>query len=130
MASERIYVASSFEQRDEVSALHRLLRNAGHTITADWTTHREITSLESIVEREKLKQQYAIEDTNGVKTATIYVLLLGNRKSTGAHIELGVALGSNINRVCIIGEPDTSQLFYSHPAITIYPNIRTFLDSL
>ncbi len=128
--TERIYVAASFEQRDEVRALHKKLREAGHTITADWTTHKEIASLETEEEREALKQQYAVEDTNGVTSASVYALLLSDRKSTGAHIELGIALGANLGRICLIGEPDESQLFYSHPAITVYPDTDTFVDSL
>jgi hypothetical protein len=127
---KRIYVAASFEQRDEVRALYKRLREAGHTITADWTTHKEIISLESDEERTALKQKYAIEDTEGVTSATVYALLLSERKSTGAHIELGIALGANIDRICLIGMPDESQLFYSHPAITVYPDIDAFLDSL
>lgn len=130
MATERIYVAASFEQRNDARSLHEVLRKAGHTITADWTAHKEINSLKTENERENLKRQYAIEDTDGVKTATIYVLLLGDRKSFGAHIELGIALGANLKRICIIGRPDKSQLFYSHPAITIYPNINEFVKSL
>lgn len=128
--AERIYIAASFEQRDEVRELYGRLREAGHIITADWTTHKEIVSLESEEEREALKRQYAIEDTEGVTSATVYVLLLGERKSTGAHIELGIALGAGIGRICLIGNPDDAQLFYSHPTITTFPTADSFLDSL
>ncbi len=128
--AERVYVAASFEQRDEVRKMYDRLREAGHSITADWTTHSEITSLESPAEREELKRQYAIEDTEGVTSATVYVLMIGERKSTGAHIELGVALGAGIKRICLVGTPDGSQLFYSHPAITTFPDIDSFLESL
>jgi hypothetical protein len=38
--SERVYVAASFEQREEVRDLHAQVVEAGHTITADWTTHK------------------------------------------------------------------------------------------
>lgn len=116
--SERVYVAASFEQRDEVRDLHAQLVEAGHMITADWTTHKEIVSLESAEEREKLKQQYAVEDTDGVLNASVYCLLLKDRKSTGAHIELGIALGAHVELICIIGQVDESQLFYSHPDIS------------
>lgn len=54
--SESVYIAASFEQRDEVRDLHAQIKEAGHTITADWTTHKEIASLESAEEREQLKQ--------------------------------------------------------------------------
>ena len=128
--SERIYVAASFEQKDEVKALHKQLQAAGHTITVDWTTHKEIVSLESEEEREALKRQYATEDTNGIISASVYVLLLGSRKSTGAHIELGIALGAQIPRIYLIGKVDVSQLFYSHPSITTVPTIDAFMHML
>lgn len=130
LMAERVYVAASFEQRDEVRRLYDHLREAGHSITADWTTHKEIVSLESAEEREALKRQYAIEDTEGVTSATVYALMVGERKSTGAHIELGIALGAGIGRICLIGTPDNSQIFYNHPAITIFPDVDSFLLSL
>jgi hypothetical protein len=128
--TERVYVAASFEQRNEVRELYKRLRNAGHTISADWTTHKEIVSLKSEEEREALKRQYATEDTEGVTSATVYALLVNDRKSTGAHIELGIALGAGVGRICLIGSPDESQLFYSHPNITVYPDEDSFVDSL
>ncbi len=128
--SERIYVAASFEQREEVRVLHERLKAEGHAITADWTTHKEIVSLESEEEREALKRQYAIEDTDGVTTASVYALLLGSRKSTGAHIELGIGCRYQVARICLIGEVDESQLFYSHPSIITVPNADAFIDLL
>ena len=43
--SKRVYVAASFEQRDEVQNLYKILEKQGHTITADWTKHKEIAPL-------------------------------------------------------------------------------------
>lgn len=128
--SERVYVAASFEQRDEVKDLYKQLKEAGHTITADWTTHKEIESLESEEEREALKRQYVIEDSEGVASATVYALLIGSRKSTGAHIELGIAIGAKIPRIFLIGVVDDSQLFYSHPSIIEASDTDTFIDML
>lgn len=128
--AERIYIAASFEQREEVRSLYKKLIEAGHKITADWTQHKELAQIESEEERRQLKVDYAIEDVDGVKTATVYALLIGDRKSTGAHIELGIALGADIGRICLIGNPDESQLFYSHPSVTIYPDTNSFIDSL
>ncbi|HSX33185.1 MAG TPA: hypothetical protein VLF91_02500 [Candidatus Saccharimonadales bacterium] len=128
--SERVYIAASFEQRDEVRELYDKLRTEGHIITADWTVHQEIAQLDSVEEREALKARYAVEDTNGVRSASVFALLLGPRKSTGAHIELGIALGARVARICLIGEPDQSQLFYDHPGITTVPNVEAFINSL
>ena len=126
--SQRIYIAASFEQKDQVKALLEELKSAGHTITADWTVHQEIAQLKSDGERQALKRQYAIEDTEGVASATVYALLVGERKSTGAHIELGIALGAKVPHIFLIGRPDDSQLFYTHPSIKVVPNTKTFIE--
>jgi len=128
--SERVYIAASFEQKDDVKDLYKRLEKAGHTITADWTVHKEIISLKTDQEREALKNKYVIEDTEGVKSASVLALLIGSRKSIGAHIELGIALGANTPLIVLIGKPDKSQLFYSHPSITVVPDVDAFMKLL
>jgi hypothetical protein len=125
---QRVYVAASFEQIDDVKALYKKLRAAGHVVTADWTIHKEIASMSSEKERQALKSQYVIEDTEGVTSASVYALLLGPRKSTGAHIEFGIALGAKVPLIVLIGRPDENQLFYCHPSITIVPNVKAFMQ--
>ena len=127
---ERVYVAASFEQANDVKALYKKLRAAGHIITADWTVHQEIASMGSEKERQALKSQYVIEDTDGVTSSSVYALLLGPRKSTGAHIELGIALGAKVPLIVLIGNPDENQLFYSHSSVTIVPDVDTFMQLL
>lgn len=128
--SEKVYVAASFEQREETKEAHRLLMEAGHEITADWTTHREIAGLESEEERKALKIQYAIEDVEGVKQASTYILLLGERKSTGAHIEFGIALGAELKNILVVGKDDGKQLFYTHPSVKLLPSMNEVLELL
>ena len=113
-----VYVAASYEQREDVQSFYKRLKEHGHTITADWTTHKEIASLPTEQEQEELSRRYVIEDTNGVASAQIFILLLGERKSTGAHIELGIALGSkNVQQILLVASHLDSQLFYRHPKI-------------
>lgn len=128
--SERVYIAASFEQKADVKALYERLEKAGHTITADWTVHKEIVSLKSREERKALKNQYVIEDTEGVKSASVFALIIGSRKSTGAHIELGIALGAKVPRIILIGKPSESQLFYCHPSITVASDVDAFMKLL
>jgi hypothetical protein len=122
----KIYVAASFEQRDTVKEIYKLLTDKGHIITADWTNHKEIVSMPTKIEQERLAKRYAIEDTNGVKNADVFILLLEERKSTGAHIELGIAIGAHVSHIFIVGEKtlSESQLFYRQPQIKYLQNIR------
>lgn len=127
----KVYVAASFEQRTEVKAAYKLLRSAGHSVTADWTTHKEITSLPSQAEREELTTKYALEDVGGVESAEVFILLLGDRKSTGAHIELGIALGAKLPYIYIVGDSGSrNQLFYEHPRILKVSNIKTVIEQI
>ena len=127
----KLYVAASFEQKEQVRQLYDILKSKGHIITADWTTHKEIASLPTLEERETLAKQYVIEDTNGVANADVFILLLGERKSTGAHVELGVALGSkNVKQIILVSDDNDSQLFYRHPKVKHVNNTEELLKCL
>jgi nucleoside 2-deoxyribosyltransferase len=127
----KLYVAASFEQKEKALQLYDILKAKGHIITADWTTHKEIASLPTFKERETLAKQYAIEDTNGITSADVFILLLSERKSTGTHIELGVALGStNVKQIFLVSNDNDSQLFYRHPKVKQVKSIEELLKIL
>ena len=116
----KIYIAASFEQREEVKEAHERVIAAGYQITLDWTTHK---SLKSSPKTNKLYEDYATSDVKGVIDADAYILLLGPRASTGAHIELGVAIGSNKKYIIIVGDIQEFTLFYKHPKIIHMPTL-------
>lgn len=123
----KIYVAASFEQKEEAKKLHNVLTNAGHTITLDWTTHKLLADAPNI---EVLSRQYAIDDVEGVMAADVYVLILGERKSAGSHIELGIALGANIKHIYILGEVKDFTLFYKHPRVKNLLDVESLIKEL
>jgi hypothetical protein len=128
--SKKVYIAASFEQRPDVVEAYKLFQKQGYTISSDWTKHKEIATLATKKEQEELSRNYAVEDTNGVAPADIYVLLLGNRKSTGAHIELGIALGANVPQIFIVARSIDEQLFYRHPSVKQVQTISQILEIL
>ena len=123
----KVYVAASFEQRDEVKDAHKQLTEAGHEITLDWTTHK---FLDGHPEADKLQREYAIADVDGVLEADAYLLLLGPRKSSGAHIELGIALGAKKQHILLVGEIQQETLFYRHPTIQHVPSLKAAIQYL
>ena len=123
----KVYVAASFEQRDEVKNAHKQLRGAGHEISLDWTTHKW---LQDNPKAEQLYSQYAVADVNGVLEADAYILLLGSRASTGAHIELGVALGSAKEHILLVGNIQQFTLFYRHPKIKHFASLEAAIRYL
>lgn len=110
----RVYVAATFERKDEIRGLQRRFVELGHTISADWTGHKTIAHE---AKKEELSKEYAVEDVDGVSATDLFILLIGERKSTGAHIELGIALGAKVPNVYVVGETNDPSLFYYHPKV-------------
>jgi len=123
----KIYVAASFEQKEEVRRAQRIPIQAGHEITLDWTAHKQIAHSPN---SEELSRQYAVDDVEGVKSADAYVLLLGDRKSAGAHIELGIAIGASLEHIILVGEIKDFSLFYMHSQVKNLPDIASVVELL
>ena len=121
----KVYIAATFERKEEVKEIQQRFIKQGHVISADWTTHKTIAHE---AKQEELAKEYAIEDVDGVSSTDLFILLVGERKSTGAHIELGVALGANVPNVYVVGETDDSSLFYYHPKVKRIKTIDEILS--
>ncbi len=83
----RIYVAGKFEDVDRVRAVQEVLREAGHTITLDWTRDDDgFTAVQ------------AYRDLLAVQKAEILVFVAYEKlQFKGAYVEMGAAL--------ILGKP-------------------------
>jgi hypothetical protein len=125
-----VYVAASFEQSQQVRDVYKSLAAAGHIVTLDWTSHKEVRKLKSTSEKVRLAKSYAIDDVNGVIAADVFVLLTGPRKSTGAHIELGIALGDESKQIYLVGKIIEDHIFYHHPKIKWAENIEALIKAL
>lgn len=123
----KFYIASSYELKQETKKAQEMIKQAGHTITRDWTTHLEVAHAPN---SEQLSRDYAVEDVASVKEAEVFVLLLGDRKSTGAHIELGIAIGANLPRIYLVGEVKDFTLFYKYPGIKCIDSVEGLLAEL
>jgi nucleoside 2-deoxyribosyltransferase len=104
------YIASKFESMDEVRKMQDEIRERGHSISADWTQHKNIPEYSK---EEELAAEYASEDVEGAKDCDIFIIL-ANEDSRGSHLELGAALASGSPEVFVIGEKREDCLFYFH----------------
>jgi len=88
----RIYVASKFENTTAVREAYRLLREAGHEITHDWTNE----SAEGLTgqEREDYLVRAALADVKGVMGAS-GILVLNHQRMAGGFTEFGIAIGAH-----------------------------------
>jgi hypothetical protein len=96
----RVYVASRYSERGKARtrAAHDAFRNAGHSITHDWT--HEDDTLTGLV-KDRYLTECAILDYEGVVDADAFVLLV-EPEMKGAWTELGMALAT-LRTVIIIG---------------------------
>lgn len=113
-----VYVASSLSRRLEVASLCAALRDAGHHITYDWTSHGSVQG--ECVER---MAEVAQSEITGVTEADVLIALLPGGR--GTHGEIGAALATGI-RVLLVVESEADLLqdgltcvFYYHPLVTI-----------
>lgn len=94
-----VYVAgASSERHERVKPVMEALRRAGFIITHDWTEAVDMHGANNehgTLSLEEL-QECAYLDIAGVKTADALVLLAPKKASTGAWVELGIALEQRI----------------------------------
>jgi hypothetical protein len=115
----KIYVAARLHDKERVLDLHTKLRELGHEISHDWTTHQNIKPYLNNLE---LAKSYAALDIQGVSSADIFVLLTHAEIGAGSSGELGAAIALNVAlgkpEVFVVGEHSENNLFYYHPIVT------------
>jgi NTP pyrophosphatase (non-canonical NTP hydrolase) len=95
--SLRVYVASKFTNYLAVREAQQRIREAGHVVTYDWTTHAEQSDPDPVA--------CALADAEGVRSADVLVLL-EVPEMRGAYVELGMALA--LGKPCL-ALPDPAQ---------------------
>jgi hypothetical protein len=95
----KVYVASSFSRKPDVSAMIALLREDGHEITYDWTPE-DASGLEGDALRAALMGG-AERDLGGVFDAEVLVVLHDDR-GRGMATEFGIAIGKD-KPVVVVG---------------------------
>lgn|SRR5574342_236975 len=112
----KVYVASKFENKEEVRKVQQLLIDRGHTITHDWT--REDATGMTGGEFMRYMRDAAYGDVDGVRNADA-IVLLNTVPGFGSMVELGMAIAwgkkiyvfSKETRDCIFFYLDNVQCF-------------------
>ncbi|MEI5906645.1 group-specific protein [Bacillus spongiae] len=109
----KFYVASSFQNKEQVRYVCKKLKDRGFIHTYDWTINERVSTLEELTfigEKEK----------NAVMEAEIVIVLLPAGK--GSHIEFGIALGQD-KKIYLFSPNDevnnveTTSTFYHLPQV-------------
>lgn len=131
----KVYVASGGKAVAQLVAakdLMQRLRDAGHTITFDWTDAKPmwIQDMETKVNAGML----ADEEVTAVLAADVLVVLLPGGR--GAHVELGIALGAG-KLVYLVSANDQhhelcpeASIFYFHPHVVRFRTEDEVLEHL
>jgi len=118
----KLFVAGKIGDEEQAKAAMKLIREAGHEITFDWTT---IPHLKPYEQNQEASMQAAIQEAKGVARADA-VILLAHENGRGMYVELGMAL-ANKKTVFVIGEEDTSTMFLFHPLVR---RVKTVSEAL
>jgi nucleoside 2-deoxyribosyltransferase len=88
----RIYLAGKWNDKAKIRAIMAALTNRGHTITHDWTHHKEHKKTQEDYEQD------AVADLIGIDCAELFIAYLDdpNYAYNGTFTELGFALGKQI----------------------------------
>jgi NAD(P)H-dependent FMN reductase len=127
----KIYVAGRWTRKAEVREAQRLLREAGHEITHDWTPKEDPDPAWD----ERRVQQYlaeeAREDLRGVREADA-VVVLHDDTGRGLFVEFGAALADPRKRVLVVdAAPHVgSCVFYFLPGVEVVSRVEAVVERL
>ncbi|MFX3675013.1 MAG: nucleoside 2-deoxyribosyltransferase [Paenisporosarcina sp.] len=112
----KFYVASGFQNKEQVRFVAAELLKYGWYHTYDWTQNNRANSLEDL-------QRIGILEKDAVAQSDLVIVLLPGGK--GCHIELGMAIAGN--KKIFLYSPDqmvmnmeTTSTFYHLPEVDIY----------
>lgn len=104
----KFYIASSLNNKQQVTLLSNRLKEEGFTHTYDWTKNGRVVSVEKLSKIGELER-------NGVMNSDFFILLLPG--GLGSHTELGMAIAGG-KRIYIYSEtiepfnPEKTTTFY------------------
>lgn len=115
----KYYVASKYENKEDVREVMYAIVEHGHSITEDWTHSTETDG-----------EKVALADKKGVEECDVFVGLFNiNANYKGAYIEFGMAIALG-KEIVIIGEHADRSTFIHLPGIKKFSTIQEFSLSL
>jgi len=111
--SRTIYLAGASAEVDMCESYMRLLRDAGYTVAHDWPAGIRQAALDGYAANprnapEEKRHAWAIDDMVGVKECSTFWMLIPEKPTIGAWVELGGALAwthrDRIERTIVSGD--------------------------
>lgn len=126
----RVYIATSFKNKEGFNNLKDLLEAAGHTITHDWSKD-DASKYKDGPEKELYLMDCAIKSIGGICQAEA-VVLLAAPDMAGAFVEMGLAIGAGVSVIVLdaFKEGNRDCIFYRLPGSGLFQHIRNTDDLL
>ncbi len=118
----KFFVSGKVGVEGDVRAAMKVLRNAGHEITFDWTT---IEHLRPYDENAAASREAAVKESRGVEDADVLIVLSHDR-GVGMYVELGIAIGSGVP-VRVVTNVESWTMFFHHPLVKKVDNLEQIL---
>ena len=126
----KIYVAGKFEEKDVILEAHRKLEEMGHSITYNWTTHKNI---KPYIENQELASKYAQNEFNGILDSDIFIFL-SNENGHTLFMEFGTALASlkttGKPQIYAVGSHNADSTWFFNPLVKRVNNLQEVFDKL
>ena len=127
----KVYIAAKLENKEKVKELQKELERKGHTITHDWTEHKEIRPYDK---NHDLALEYSTHEINAIKDCDVFILLSEKEGGTGMHIEFGAALILNRlfgkPKIYVVGHANNRATFYFQPEVVRTDSVEDVLKDL
>ena len=122
----KVYVASKFENQQEVRQAMKMLIDLGHTITHDWT--KEDYGNRTGVELAAYRSLCAQEDFDGVKNADA-LLVINHARGCGMFVEFGMAVALG-KAIFVVYPEKANNIFACLPGVYESGDLHDAIDHL
>lgn len=121
----KIYLAHNFVARDWLKTLIGEFSKLGHEITSNWITDDS----HCITGQALHSATVDLEDIERADCLVLFTDQYGDRHGRGKFVELGYAIRAG-KRVFLVGEDQTSSVFYHLPTIRHCKTVEELLAAL
>ena len=118
----KFFVSGKVGVEADVRAAMKVIRDAGHEITFDWTT---IDHLRPYDENAVASREAAVKESRGVEDADVLIVLSHDR-GVGMYVELGIAIGSGVP-VRVVTNVESRTMFFHHPLVKKVDSLEQIL---
>lgn len=126
----KIYVAAKFEKKDLVLDTFKKLKDLGHSISYDWTYHKNYRPYD---QNQEMAAHYSQNELSGIENCDVFIYFSEDRGHT-LHMEFGSALafakktGKPI--IYAIGEFNSKSPWFFNPLVKRRNSIEEVLEEI